>query len=244
MQKIFLDSESGKTCCNFEHVTASTSCVIILHGYLSDKTSRTGTELALRLNQAGISTIAVDLYGHGESEGDIEHLTLSKAIANSLAVHDFIKKEGFIKIGLVGSSFSGLVSLVVATKRPITVLSLKCPAFDYSRLWRDRLGEDGLKKWKELAFIEPFDRKMHYEMYDDSLLYDPHKIAAKISIPTLVIHGDKDVTVPSFHAQELISSVKGEKRLVLIKGADHFFKDKNHFEEMVSTSFEWLKKNL
>ncbi len=244
MQKLFLDSSVGKTCCNFEYVQGSTSCVIILHGYLSDKTSRTGTELATRLNNAGISTIAVDLYGHGESEGNLEYLTLSKAVENVLAVYDFVKNKGFVKVGLVGSSFSGLVSLIISSKRHIDVLSLKCPAFDYSRLWEERLGKNGLKEWKEKAFIEPFDKKMHYGMYEDSLKYDANSYAHQNKSPLLVIHGDKDTTVPLIHAQTLIDHSRCEKKFVIVKGADHFFKGPKHFEEMVSTSFEWLKSHL
>lgn len=243
-QKIFLDSKSGKVCCVYNKMENSNSIVIISHGYLSDKNSRTGLKLAQKLNSSNISTISLDLYGHGESEGDIEYLTISKAVDNVLAVYDFVKSEGFQKIGLVGSSLSGIVSLIVASKRKIDALSLKCPVFDYKGLWDDRVGPEAVKEWKEKGFMKPFGKRMHYEIYEDSMKYKMKNIAKTIIAPTIVIHGDKDTTVPLQQAKDLLNSVSGQKKLAIIKGADHFFHNEDHFNQMVNVSFEWLLSKL
>ena len=243
-ERIFLDTKSGRVCCLHTHVKGSPSVVILAHGYISDKESRTNTELSKRLNRAGISTIAFDMYGHGESEGDIERLTITKAVENVLAVYDFAKSKGYQKIGLSGSSFTGIVSLIAATKREFSALSLKCPVFSSKKLWDWRHGKKGIDGWRKRGYITLFGKKWRYEAYEDASRYDMERIAPSITAPTVVIHGNKDKTVPISHARNIIAHVSGEKKLVVVKGADHFFHDPKHFEQMIGTSFQWLSSHL
>ncbi|MBU0532177.1 alpha/beta hydrolase [Candidatus Micrarchaeota archaeon] len=239
MQKIFLNSKTGKICCLYNKLNAD-SIVILAHGYLSNKNSTTNKRLVELLNEKGISTIAFDMYGHGESDGDVEHLTITKAVENLLTVYDFVKSEDYEKIGVAGSSFTGIVSLIAASKREFTVVSLKCPVFDSKKLWDDRFGRTGVEKWKEEGFITPFGKKWHFEAYEDASKYNMEKITSEIKAPTLVVHGNKDVTVPLSHAKGIISALSSEKKLVVVEGANHFFEDEKHFKEMINASFEWL----
>ncbi len=240
-EKLFVNSKAGKVCCNYNETPNCNSVVIISHGYLSNKNSRTGVALAEKMNAAGVSTLALDLYGHGESEGDIEHLTLSKAVENVRAVYAFAKSKNYKKIGLVGSSFSGAVSLIVASMLPFDVLSLKCPVFDYTKLWSDRLGHHGIEKWKMEGFVTLFEKKVRFGAFEDAKTYDMNSIGQSITAPTLVIHGDRDTTVPLSHPQGIIASIASkDKKLVIVKGADHFFISPLHFKQLVEESSEWL----
>ncbi len=243
-KKIFLKSKSGKVCCIHSKVKGSSSVVILAHGYLSNKKSRTNVELSKKLNKAGISTLAFDIYGHGESEGDIERLTITKAVDNVLAVYDFAKSRGYKRIGLSGSSFSGIVSLIAATKREFSALSLKCPVFDSKRLWDRRHGKKKIESWRKKGYLVQFGKRWRYEAYEDASQYDMKRIASGITAPTLVIHGDKDRTVPISHAKDIINHVAGEKKLVIVKGADHFFKEPAYFGKMINASFRWLSSHL
>lgn len=243
-KKIFLESKSGKVCCIHKRIEGSSSVVILAHGYLSDKKSRTNMELSKRLNKAGISTMAFDIYGHGESGGDVERLTITKAVENVLAVYDFAKSRGYKRIGLSGSSFSGIVSLVAATKREFSALSLKCPVFDSKRLWDRRHGKKKIEGWRKKGYLVQFGKRWRYEAYEDASGYDMRGIASGITAPTLVIHGDKDKTVPISHAKDIIKHVSGEKKLVIVKGADHFFREPAHFRKIIDASFRWLSSHL
>ncbi len=241
-EKLFLDSKSGKVCCLHHHVEKSIAVVILGHGYLSDKQSRTNTELSKRLNSAGISTLSYDMYGHGESQGNAEYLTISKAVENLITVYDYAKLQGYKKVGVSGSSFTGIVSLIGASKRAFDVIVLKCPVFDSKMLWDDRLGIVGVKKWKESGFIEPFGKKWRFGAYEDASQYDMYAIVRGINVPILVIHGDKDETVPIKHAHEIISNSNAQ--LVVVAGADHFFRNPVHFEYMIKNSFDWFLLHL
>ena len=241
--ELFIDSGSGKVCCEASLLPGH-SIAVLTHGYLSNKMSRTNSALIPILNEKGISTLAFDMYGHGKSEGDPEHLTVSKVVDNMLAAYDFARKKGYLKIGLAASSFSGSPALISASKRDFAALVLRCPVFDGKQLWDERLGEEGLAIWRKQGFISPFGRKWHFEAYEDESKYDMRAIAREVRSPTLVIHGDKDRTVPISQARDLISGVGGEKRLAVVEGADHFFDGPGHFGKMLGESSAWLLKYL
>ena len=242
MEKIFLDSEHGKVCAQVSE--AGESAVVLAHGYLSDKGSRTNQELAKLLNSAGISAVSFDVYGHGESEGDVERLTVSKAVSSMLAAFDLAKSR-FGKIGLCGSSFTGSVTLIAASKRNPEAIALKCPVFMPKELWDWRHGEKGIAEWKNKGYVETWGSRWHYEAYEDACGYDMRAVASSLKAPTLVVHGDKDVTVPLSQAENLVFSLGSEeKRLLEIKGADHFFKDENHFSLMSESIAGWFSGHL
>ncbi|MEW6035639.1 MAG: alpha/beta fold hydrolase [Candidatus Micrarchaeota archaeon] len=242
--EVFVESLSGRVCCLYAKARGSGALAILAHGYLSDKASRTNAGLSSRLNAAGISTLAFDMYGHGESEGDVERLTVTKVVDNILAIYGFAEKEGYARIGLAGSSFSGSPSLISAAKLPFSALALKCPVFDGKRLSDERLGPEGVARWKREGFYSPFGRRWSYEVYEDESGYDMKSIASKINAPTLVVHGSRDVTVPISQAYSLMDALRCEKKLVVVDGADHFFRDEAHFSRMISESAGWLVSHL
>ncbi|MBN1170289.1 prolyl oligopeptidase family serine peptidase [Candidatus Micrarchaeota archaeon] len=239
---MFIESKSGKVA--LKEQAHGKSVAILSHGYLSNKDSRTNLEVSRLLNQAGISTISYDMYGHGESEGDIEHLTTSKAVDSLNAVYDYAASR-YEKIGLDGSSFTGPVSLIVASQRQPDVIALKCPVFLPLELWKWRLGENGIKEWQRKGYLQPFSRKWHYDVYEDAKKYDMRRIAAAITSPALVVHGNLDATVHISHAENLIFSLGSEeKRLVVVEGADHFFRDPEHFRKMSAVISGWITDHL
>jgi hypothetical protein len=241
-----VESVSGKVSCflSFPEKWPAKSAVILCHGYLSDKKSRTNAALSGSLNRLGIATIAFDMYGHGGSEGHLERLTVSKVVDNIIGVHEYLLKKGFRKVGLAGSSFSGAPSLVAASRLPLEVLSLKCPVFDAKKLWDERLGEEGIARWKKGGFISPFGKKWSFEVYEDASGYDMKAVASKVVCPTLVVHGNKDSTVPISQAEELLSSLRCEKKMAVIEGADHFFSEKRHFDAMIDAQVSWILPHM
>jgi len=49
----------------------------------------------------------------------------------------------------------------------------------------------------------------------------PMAAAARITAPTLVVHGDRDDETPPAHAQRLFAALHDPKRLILVPGAGH-----------------------
>ncbi|GAH38486.1 unnamed protein product, partial [marine sediment metagenome] len=88
--------------------------MILCHGFSTCKDSYTYVRLEEILNGKGISTFRFDFFAHGESEGEFEDITISEAVDDILNAIRFLKESGYLKIGLVGSSFGGIASVIVA----------------------------------------------------------------------------------------------------------------------------------
>lgn len=237
-QKIFIPYVHGKVCGILKEFSKDYA-VIICHGLTSSKDSKTGTALREKLADNQITTLSIDLYAHGESSGEMADLTVSRAVDSVVAAYNYLKENGHKKIALVGSSFSGVVCLVAATKLELQALVLKCPVFDYPLLLGNRNKE--IEKWKETGIREMFSVKFKYGLYEDAVGLHIQKTARNVTCPTLFIHGLGDKLVPPSHSEQAFETIgSSDKKVHFIKGADHFFIHEKHFNEVIKESCNWL----
>src|SRR3989338_6002658 len=121
--------------------------VIIVHGFASHKNRRSFIKLAERFDTLAISSFRFDIWGFGESEGRFEDITISEAVDDILQAIKFLKSKGYTNIGLIGSSFGGISSIMAASKtNDLFALALKSPVSDYAEVELLLLGEKGLKE--------------------------------------------------------------------------------------------------
>lgn len=243
-KKQFLQYEHGKLCLSF-HPAGDNDLVLLCHGMASSKASRSHQALRPLLHKDGISTLALDFYAHGESDGSFEQLTITKAFAGLRRAYAFAEEKGYRRMVLVGSSFSGVIALLGASQFPqIQSVVLKCPVFNYPQLWHDRIGEKGVTRWRESGTMEIWKKHLGYGFYADALTYDLRAVARSVQVPVLLIHGNNDTIVPLVHSQEAYALLSGEKQLHVVNGADHFFKELPHFKELISVSHGWIRNQL
>lgn len=222
--------------------------VILCHGLWSNKYSNSIVDISKILLKNKIATLRFDFTGHGNSEGDIERITISQGVDDLNSALNYIKTLNWIdnsRVGLQGSSFSGIVVLAVASKNPwIKLLSLKSPVVDYIKIGSS---QTDIKEWKKkgFAFFDSLNKsisRLYYDFYEDAKKYHGYNYAKKIKIPCLVVHGDKDTTVPITQSKELVKILKNS-RLETIRGADHIYKGE-FFEKMVRLLSVWFVENL
>ena len=228
----------------------STAIAVLCHGFLSNKNSTTNKTLTRLLNERGISTFRFDFFGQGESEGLFEDVTVSAAIGQAMAAVNFVAARGYDRIGLVGSSFGGLVGLLTAARRTdLSCLALKCPVVDFAEELRLEFGPDELARWKTTDTIPNITGgservRMKYLLYEDCLRHIAYEPAARITVPTLIVQGDCDELVPLHQSRRLLELLGGPKRLDLLPGADHQFSRGEDFETMTSAITDWLCRHL
>ena len=222
--------------------------IILCHGFSTSKDGRTSVRLEEILNEQRISTFRFDFFGHGESEGKFAEITSSEAIDDVLNAIKFLKESGYKKIGLVGSSFGGMASIIAASQLDdLYILALKSPVSDYRSMAHARRSEQELKDWKEKGFIEldstNEDRqRLNYSFYDDAENVKVYEAARKIKAPSLIIHGDEDETVPIAQSQKTARLIEN-CRLEIIKGCDHVYSNPDHFERLLNLILEFIIKN-
>jgi predicted alpha/beta-fold hydrolase len=82
--------------------------VIIAHGLGSSKDGSVYLGLQHGLNAHGIGSFRFDFFGHGESSGKFQDITLSEGVANVEAAFQYLHgRFKHVPICLCGSSFGG-----------------------------------------------------------------------------------------------------------------------------------------
>jgi len=223
---------------------------VLCHGFLSSKTSSTNNMLTLILIERRIATFRFDFFGQGESQGPFEQITNTLAVGQALAALDLVRQKGYRRIGLMGSSFGGLVSILTAAQRTdLACLALKCPVVDFAEELRLEFGDEELARWKATDTIPNImggtDRiALRYTFYEDCLrqiAYDP---ARSITAPTVIVQGDKDEHVPLHQSRQLFEALRVKKHLEMVPGADHQFTKGEDFKRMTNVIADWLTEHL
>jgi len=223
---------------------------VLCHGFLSGKNSTTNRTLTHLLNDRGLATFRFDFFGQGESDGSFEEITTSLAVDQTQAALDLVTARGYDRIGLVGSSFGGLVALLTtAQRRDISCLALKCPVVDFAEELRLTFGPEEWARWQATDTIPnimggPDRIRLRYNFYKDCLRQIAYEPAEQITVPTLIVQGEQDECVPLHQSQRLRDALGGPKRLDLLPGADHQFTRAEDFLQMTTSISAWLVNHL
>ncbi len=214
---------------------------IILHGWGS-ASDRWITEAEIIAGK-GYQVIVPDLPGFGESEKLVspwrvnDYLKWLEDFTAELRIQDFY---------LLGYSFGGAVAAKMAVKYPQRIQKLFLVA---SAVIRKKSAQKdvsaGLAKFIKLFYFLPFYaffrkaiykfiiRKSDYvyaegvmkETYLNVISDDVSYKLSFIKVPTVIIWGDKDQSVPIEDAHTINEKIKNSK-LVIIPGADHLMHKK------------------
>lgn len=222
--------------------------VVLCHGFSTNKESNTYLLLEKALNEKGVAIFRFDFFGHGESEGKFEDITVSEAVDDALQAVSFLKGKGFKRIGLFGSSFGGMAALLAASKQPgLRLLVLKSPVSD--SLGKIAAEEDkvDVSEWRKNGFIwhessRMGRQKLNYSFFEDAEKVSGFEAAKKVKVPTLIVHGSQDKVVPVEQSKKTASLIP-ECRLEIIEGADHKYSKPEDFERMLEFVVGFVSSN-
>ena len=206
---------------------------ILIHGFTGHMEEDHIKAAQKAMNDAGVSVLRVEMYGHGGSDGDFKDHTLYKWVTNALAAVKYAKSLDFVTdLYLSGHSQGGLLTMLVGGMCPDDFKALLplSPAWMIPEIAREGnvLGTS-------------FDPKHIPDMITSGsweLSGDYIRVAQTIHVedeierfegPVLIIHGDADETVPFSYAEKAAKLYKNAE-LVPIHGDDHCFT--KHLNEM------------
>ena len=180
-------------------------------------------------------------FGEEKSEGEFEDTTLTGRVSDYRAVIDFLHQTKIetTRLGVVGSSFGGMVALAARDKRIKVMVTLATP-YSFPSPNPEELGHMREKGYLELEF----DRRLGIGFYDDLCQYNILDEVEKIHCPLLIIHGSLDEVVPVEHAYKLYSHANEPKRLEVIEGGNHALDKPENLEKVINLSLEWFKTYL
>lgn len=221
--------------------------LVMAHGFSSNKNTTNFVKLSQMLGGKSLSTFRFDFWGHGESGGKFDEITISEAVDDILQAIKYVKGLGYKKVGLLGSSFGGISSTMAASKsNDLVFLVLKSPVSDYWELERGRYTQEQLEEWKNKGYREYEDdgkkMRVNYTFVADFDKNNAYEAATSIVIPTLVVHGNADSDVPYSQSQKLVT-VLPNARLVTVDGANHRYTEGNHAEQMLKAIYDFVLSN-
>lgn len=161
-----------------------------LHGFASSPRSTKARQLRDRFQSLHLSLEVPDL-----NQNDFQQLTLTRQIEQ---VKSLLLKD---PVTLIGSSFGGLTAAWIAQEcEQVDRIILLAPAFHYLHHWLPTFPPAELEKWRSGEPISVY----HYGLGESLLLdygivadlakYDENQLQK--SVPTLVVHGIHDETIP------------------------------------------------
>ena len=248
----FTDPDGHKISGILARPEKKTDCIALFcHGFLSNKNSSTNRALTDILVPQGIATFRFDFFGQGQSEGPFENITVTTALRQAQAALDLVKAKGYKKVALVGSSFGGLVALLVAAKTPkLACLALKCPVPDFPEMLKLEFGDKEMAKWKKTGTIPNVVPgaggriTLSYGFYEDCTRHSGYDAAKAITAPTLIVQGNADEYVPIHQSRRLSEELTGKCSLVVLPSADHHFSRPEDFREMTTLLAQWVSDHL
>ena len=206
-------------------------CVVLSHGLISSKESSKYAALSESFAAVGVASCRFDYHGCGDSGGKIEETTLTKRLSNLDAVVDHVIRHHSVdpgKIGIIGSSFGGTTALIKTARDK----RIRCVS-----LWATPhlLAKEGNGSIDSVFFKD--------DIYTDFLAYDILAEARGVS-HALVIHGERDETVPCIEGKTIYENLQQPKQLEIIAGGDHVFSDPFHRDAVIRLALDWFHKYL
>ncbi|MBS0272056.1 MAG: alpha/beta hydrolase [Proteobacteria bacterium] len=250
-ERITFKNTRGKTIVGNLRSMNPHAIVLMAPGSCSDKSSQGRFDLYARgLHEIGLSTLAIDFSGCGESDDDF--LTIEKEVDDLRSAIHFIHSKGYQKIGLFGNSLGGLISLMAYSPQIVTIAmtgGLTGPMkFDWDKL----LSPEQKREREEKGHITVKDcHNMHRkQVLLDQIFFqefervNQEQLLKNVKCPVLMIHGDGDEEERSGHQLSqsgLLYLPKGSEIKVL-PGADHGFW--GHIDQVADLLQNWFGDHL
>lgn len=225
---------------------------LLLHGLFTDKDEKGRfTRLAKKLQDHNISSIRIDLSGHGKNPIDSKSTSIARMIGDIFDTIKMLHENGIKQIDVIASSFSGaLLSVLLATKPSLKINSIVYlnPVLDFNSVFihaecfemAEIFTTENINHAWTKGYFEPVDGfNMSREFIIDLSSINVPVAYNSISKPHLVIHGTKDELVSFSTAKDIVSKNAAAKWLE-IEGAVHAFMDTNHENLAHHKTIEWI----
>ena len=202
--------------------------VVFFHGFTGDRMESHWLfiKCARALEREGIASLRFDFFGSGESEGEFREATLQSEINDAKDAVRWVRQQKKIdpnRIGLCGLSLGGAVATCVARVAKARALVLWSAVAHPSIL--EELAGTLSRPIRDCEDAVEYDaRAVSTRFVSDAAKVDPIKEIRRFTQPTLIIHPEKDASVPPSHADDFLKAAAATiKERVIIAGADHTY---------------------
>ena len=213
--------------------------VIVIHGFTGHMEERHILAVSRAIRDAGFATLRVDMYGHGNSDGQFARHTLFKWLTNALTVIDYARDLDFVTdLYLCGHSQGGLTVMLAGAMKHDCISGLipLSPAWMIPEEARRgvMLGET-FNPDHIPAVLPPWGLEGNYVRVAQTIRVE--EAIDRYHGPVLIVHGEQDETVPVEYGVRAAGRYR-DAALVLIPGDTHCYD--YHLEQVTDAVRAWL----
>ena len=201
--------------------------VVGCHGLMADKQSPKQIELAARCTAMGMAYFRFDHRGCGRSQGCFEaDTTLENRRCDLMAAVEAVGRalNRNLPVGLFGSSFGGTVCLAAAGDvAPFALVTLAAPV-----------------QSRSIHIPADSPQSLRSEITTPHLRFDISAAMAAVD-HILVVHGDRDETVPVQNAHTIYDLAQEPKKRLILRAADHRISRRSDQVQFMDAAAHWFK---
>lgn len=221
--------------------------IIICHGFTSTRigVDRLFVKTAQALVKLGFAVLRFDYAGCGESEGEYGENEFACFIDQTKEVISYGRKLPNIDqnaITLIGHSLGGAVAVCTAAddERINNVITWSAVGNPFEDI-KEIVGYNG---------EHPVIDHLGYAITEEFLLslqaYSPLEDIKQFSGNALFIHGTGDQVISSSYCKDYYEESnkrnEGVSEMILIEDANHTYSSIKHFDQLITTTSDWLLK--
>lgn len=247
IRKLTIPGAAGAISALLQRPAGAVPCplVILMHGFMANKTLEPLKSLADSLEAAGIASLRFDFDGHGRSAGKFVDTTVLTELEDARRVFAYARKLDFVtEIALAGHSQGGVVAGMLAgeLKEQVKALVLLAPA----AVLRDDacngvlMGRtyDPAHPPKRLFVLFHYVGQAYIRVAQTLPIYET---SARYPGPVCLIHGKNDKIVP-YSYSEKYQAIFADCELHLLEGENHLLSRKR--PEVIAAAVSFLQMHL
>ncbi|MCH7568674.1 MAG: alpha/beta fold hydrolase [Nanoarchaeota archaeon] len=221
VEKVSFENSKGEKLAGVLHLPQEKTgkIIVMAHGFTSNKDRPKSIEVATLLAENGFTALRFDFGGSGESYDT--PIRIEYQVDDLKSAINFIKNKGYDKLGLIGGSLGGLISLSVYNEdvkamvlfAPVT--KGKTPS-EYAE-WKKSIEEKGFVLKEKDGRV--FNISRDYIKERESI--NQEELLSKVKCPVLIIHGTEDDDVPLEDSKDAMKYLPKGSKLEIIEGVGH-----------------------
>lgn len=215
-QTVVVDS-NYQTVCWFIPTPEAVGTMILLHGYGGEKSSM--LDKAALFRGMGWNCLLVDFRGAGETPGNRCSIGFYEA-EQVRAAFNWASRETLGPIWLFGTSMGAVAALRATAKENITPsgLIIECPFGSLLQTTKARFRMQGVPSFP-MAHLLVFWGGVQQGF--NGFSHNPVDYAKTITIPTLLLYGEKDPKVSKAETDRIFDALRGNKARTYFPEAGH-----------------------
>jgi putative redox protein len=226
--------------------SAPIGAVVAGHCFTCSRHTGVLRRISKDLCDAGFMVLRFDFSGNGQSQGEFQHSTWSKQVQEMEAAVAWMQNQGIGWIGLAGHSLGAAIALLTARRLPRVAavcrvagrVSTTRPMHFLTSNQQQHLAQSG-----QVAFTSRGRQlTLKREFFDDAERYDLVAATRALSIPLLVVHGDRDDIIPVSEAHLAKKANPEWVELSIVVGGDHMLSRPEDQQQVGRTVAAWFSR--